>query len=32
MGWTLEQVWDLPWHYYEFLVNELNAEAEKARR
>lgn len=30
MGWTLEQVWDLPVHYYEFLIEELNA-AEAAR-
>jgi hypothetical protein len=23
-GWTLPDVWDLPMHYYEFLVDELN--------
>lgn len=32
MGWTLDDVWDLPNHYYEFLVDELNREAEKSRR
>jgi hypothetical protein len=33
MGWTLEDVWDLPWHYYEFLIDELNAaESEKTRQ
>jgi hypothetical protein len=26
MGWTLQDVWDLPMHYYEFLVDELNKE------
>jgi len=31
MHWTLADVHDLPWHYYEFLVNELNVEAEKIR-
>jgi hypothetical protein len=32
MGWTLADVWDLPLHYYEFLIDELNAEAEKTRQ
>lgn len=32
MGWTLDQVWDLPVPYYEFLIEELNADAEKSRR
>lgn len=32
MGWTLEDVWDLPMHYYEFLIDEINREAEKSRR
>ena len=32
MGWTLDQVQDLPAHYYDFLVDELNVESEKARR
>jgi len=32
MGWTLPDVWDLPAHYYDFLVEELNAESEKSRR
>jgi len=27
MGWTLPDVWDLPMPYYEFLVDELNAQA-----
>lgn len=27
MGWTLQDVWDLPVHYYEFLVAELNRES-----
>jgi len=29
MGWTLQDVWDLPMHYYDFLIDELNADAEK---
>lgn len=32
MGWTLDDVWNLPMHYYEFLVDELNREAAKAGR
>jgi len=32
MGWTLRDVWDLPMLYYEFLVDELNAESERAGR
>ena len=32
MGWTLDEVRGLPAHEYEFLVEELNADAEKARR
>jgi hypothetical protein len=32
MHWTLREVWDLPMHYYEFLVDELNAETAKAKR
>lgn len=32
MGWTLQDVWELPEHYYEFLVEEINREAERARR
>ena len=32
MGWTLDDVWALPVHYYEFLIEELNADAEKASR
>lgn len=31
MGWTLADVWDLPMPYYEFLVAELNADAESRR-
>jgi hypothetical protein len=31
MGWTLDDVWELPVHYYEFLIDELNAQAEHAR-
>jgi hypothetical protein len=31
MGWTLTDVWELPVPYYEFLIEELNAEAEKVR-
>jgi hypothetical protein len=27
MGWTLQDVWDLPMHYYEFLIDELNRES-----
>jgi hypothetical protein len=27
MGWTLPDVWDLPMHYYEFLVDEMNRES-----
>lgn len=23
MGWTLDDVWDLPMQYYEFLIDEL---------
>lgn len=30
MGWTLDDVWDLPTMYYDFLVDELNDAAEKA--
>jgi len=32
MHWTLDDVWNLPAHYYTFLVEELNAEATKAGR
>lgn len=32
MGWTLDDVRDLPQHYYEFLCEEINAHADKARR
>jgi hypothetical protein len=32
MGWTLADVWDLPVHYYDFLVAELTDEAAKSRR
>jgi hypothetical protein len=32
MGWTLEDVWNLPCPHYEFLIEELNAEAEKTRQ
>jgi len=32
MGWTLRDVWDLPMTYYEFLVDELNAESARAGR
>lgn len=24
MGWTLDDVWDLPMPYYEFLIDEIN--------
>jgi hypothetical protein len=27
-GWTLPDVWDLPMHYYEFLIDEINKAAE----
>lgn len=27
MGWTLQDVWDLPMHYYDFLIDELNRES-----
>jgi hypothetical protein len=27
MGWTLQDVWDLPMHYYEFLNEELNRQS-----
>jgi len=30
MGWTLEDVWDLPMPYYALIVDELNDAAEKA--
>jgi hypothetical protein len=29
MGWTLDDVWALPMHYYDFLVEELNTAAER---
>jgi hypothetical protein len=29
MGWTLQDVWDLPMPYYDVLVDEMNAAAEK---
>lgn len=32
MGWTLADVWDLPMPYYDFLIDELNTEAARARR
>ena len=32
MGWTLDQVWDMPYHLYEFLVDEVNREAARSRR
>lgn len=32
MGWTLDDARDLPSHVYDFLVEEINAESEKARR
>ena len=32
MGWTLDDVWDLPMIYYELLVEELNTEAARAKR
>lgn len=31
MGWTLDEVRDLPIQYYEFLVGELTAEHERHR-
>jgi hypothetical protein len=27
MGWTLPDVWDLPMHYYQFLIDEMNRES-----
>jgi hypothetical protein len=27
MGWTLDDVWNLPMPYYDFLVDELNAQS-----
>jgi len=32
MHWTLDEVRALPMHEYAFLVDELNAEAEKQKR
>jgi len=32
MGWTLDVVRDLPVHEYDFIVDEINRDAEKARR
>jgi hypothetical protein len=32
MGWTLDDVWNLPVHYYEFLIDELNTQAEQTRQ
>lgn len=30
MGWTLDDVWDLPMHYYEFLIAELARAQDRA--
>lgn len=32
MNWTLPDVWDLPMEYFDFLVDELNREAERRPR
>ena len=32
MGWTLPDVWDLPAHIYDFVLDELARDADQARR
>ena len=30
MRWTLPDVWELPTHYYDFIVDEITAAQERA--
>lgn len=32
MGWTLDEVLDLPAHYYDVLIDELNKDAARQTR